>query len=185
MRKLLDDLLLYAKAGSTLDQPETVNTYKLVSDVIQLLPIPKDFSVVIDQNLPTLITYRIPLQQIFHNLISNAINHHHCPDQGKIQISAHDHGLYTAFSVTDNGPGIPKRDHQKIFNMFYKLKQKEENYGSGVGLAIVKKLIDRMDGQMIINSSPGKGSTFTFMWPKDRSHRNGGSSKPLSFRECN
>ncbi len=184
MQRLLDDLLLYAKVGTGVGQVEEINTYKLVCDVVKLLCVPDGQTFDISPDLPWIISHRIPLQQIFQNLISNAIKHNTKPQGARVKVFAQEYADYVKFFVEDNGPGIPKAYHEKIFMMFQTLKSKDSEQGNGIGLAIVKKLMDRFDGKIEISSVIGEGTTISFCWPKYPSQRNGGSSNPLSLREC-
>jgi hypothetical protein len=107
----------------------------------------------------------MPLQQILMNLISNAMKHHD-KKQGCIDVTVEDRGALYAFAVRDDGPGIPSRFHQEIFKMFQTLKSKDQVDGSGMGLAMVRKHVELFGGEIDVESSEGKGSTFRFTLPK-------------------
>ncbi len=91
--------------------------------------------------MPTLITKRLPLQQVFANLISNAIEHHTRTD-GMVTISVEDQGKYYEFAVIDDGPGIAPEYHDKIFAIFQTLESRDRKESTGIGLAIVKKIVE-------------------------------------------
>jgi len=107
---------------------------------------------------------RMPLQQILMNLAGNAIKHHD-KTAGRIEISAEDLGTHYAFAVRDDGPGIPSRFHAQIFKMFETLKPRDQVEGSGMGLAIVRKQIERCGGSLALQSAEGEGSIFRFTLP--------------------
>lgn len=167
MEKLLDDLLTYVRVGSEKIEPEEVNTHELIQDTIKIIDKPQDFMINVRGHLPIFITHRVPLQQIFYNLINNSIKHHHSPQTGEINISYSSSEYFYHFTVQDNGPGIPPAYHKKIFNKFETLKSKDEVEGSGIGLAIVKKLVEKYGGTITIHSNGKDGSSFTFSWPID------------------
>jgi signal transduction histidine kinase len=115
-------------------------------------------------SLPTLHTYAAPLETVLRNLVSNAIKHHDKP-QGKIEISAKVKGDFIEFSVADDGPGIDPAFHDRIFQMFQTLRPRDQVEGSGIGLAVVEKIISNVGGTIRLESAPNKGATFIFTWP--------------------
>ena len=127
-----------------------------------------------DESLPAFETDKPPLDLVFRNLVGNAIKHHNRQD-GEVVVSALDQGDYYEFSVADDGPGIPEQFQDKIFNMFHKLKPKSELEGTGMGLALVKRIVENQGGRVTLVSSEGRGANFSFTWPK-RSAANGESN---------
>ena len=119
----------------------------------------------IQKNLPELYTERIPLQQVLANLISNAIKYHD-KKQGYIKVYVKDAPDHWVFFVEDNGPGISKTYHEKIFVIFQTLQERDSFESTGVGLAIVKKILDDRKQRITVASEPGKGTIFSFTWPK-------------------
>lgn len=115
--------------------------------------------------MPILQGRKILLQQVFANLISNAIKHHHS-SHGKIEISVRDLEHVYEFSVTDDGPGIHPELHDKIFGIFQTLESKHKNNNTGIGLAIVKKIIETEGGKIKLESQVSQGTTFRFTWLK-------------------
>jgi signal transduction histidine kinase len=105
------------------------------------------------------------LSQVFSNLISNAIKHCDRPD-GTIQIFVHNCGQNYQFSVADNGPGIAKENHEKIFGIFETLQSRDRKESTGIGLSIVKKIIETEGGEITLESELGSGATFRFTWPR-------------------
>jgi two-component system, LuxR family, sensor kinase FixL len=164
MQQLLDDMLDYARAGRQDGDLTQVDTEKLVQEIIDLLGPPPGFSVCVAA-MPTLVTHRAPLSQVLRNLIGNAIKHHdHAV--GHIEISASDRGNAIEFVVRDDGPGIPREYHEEIFQMFSTLKPRDVMEGSGMGLAMVRKILDNRRGEIHVESAEGRGATFCFTWPK-------------------
>ena len=164
MERLLDDLLAYSRVGRVAHKPETVEVGALVRDVLALLCPPESFTIQVGE-LPTLTTHRAPLEQVFRNLIGNAIKHHDRRD-GRVEISSHDAGVFVEFTVRDDGPGISPEFHDQVFLMFQTLKPRDQVEGSGMGLAFVKKIVENQRGQTTLESAAGQGATFRFTWPK-------------------
>ncbi len=110
----------------------------------------------------------MPLETVLRNLIANAFKHHREPAKGEVHIFAVERGQWVEFSIQDNGPGIAPNFHQRIFEIFQTLKPRDEVEGSGVGLTVVKKLVEVQGGQIEVVSREGKGALFRFTWPKFR-----------------
>lgn len=162
MEALINGLLDYARIS--LKTPvEKVNVDVLVREIADSI-IPRSFSVEID-TLPTLHTERLKLEQVFANLISNAVKYTRVPN-GIIRITCRDLGSQFEFSVIDNGIGIEPEYHEKIFEIFQTLREKNEKESTGVGLAIVKKIIDEHHESIRVQSQPGQGTAFIFTWKK-------------------
>jgi two-component system CheB/CheR fusion protein len=166
MEKLLDDLLAYSRAGRHLHQPEWIDTEDLVRGIQLFLLLPAGFAIRMQPEMPKLFTERVPLETVLRNLIANAVKHHHQPQEGVVRIRAEDEGDKVAFSITDNGPGIASQHHERIFQLFQSLKPRDQVEGSGMGLAIVKKIVESQGGRIEIVSEQGQGATFRFTWPK-------------------
>lgn len=165
MESLLDDLLTYSRAGRTDTAIDTVDVNEMVERLADLLSPPDSIMVRTEGRLPTLRTAHGQLEQILRNLINNAIKHHDKP-AGEVVISARQSGDFYEFSVRDDGPGIPAEFREKIFKLFQTLKRRDEVEGTGMGLAVVKKLVERQGGTIEVRSDgPGKGAEFRFMWP--------------------
>jgi signal transduction histidine kinase len=164
MEKLLEDLLDYSRAGRIGHQPEVVNVQRLVREAVELIAPPEKFDVRIASDLPELVAPRIPLEQIFRNLIGNAVKHHDRAD-GHIAIGWSDRGDSVEFSVADDGPGIAPEHHERVFRMFSTLKPRDDLEGSGMGLALIKKLLNAAGGSIRLESD-GRGAIFRFAWPR-------------------
>lgn len=160
---LINGILSYSRAGQHPIPKEEVNLNQLLNDVAEGVAIPSKFKLIIQEGLPVIATERVPLMQVFSNLISNAIKYND-KSMGEIAISCRNHPDHLEFLVTDNGPGIAPQYHEKIFRIFQTLNGNSfEN--TGVGLAIVKKILDDRKQSINIESEPGNGTTFSFTWP--------------------
>jgi PAS domain S-box-containing protein len=170
MERLLDDVLSYAKIGRETGAAELIDSRALALGVAQLVAPPSGFTVSVDQDMPQLRALRIPLELVFRNLISNAIKHHD-REAGTVSISGRvDKGM-CFFSVSDDGPGIEKKFHEKIFKMFETLQPRDDDSGSGMGLAMVKKAIEAQGGVITCESTVGNGSVFHFTVPQNVTER--------------
>ncbi len=165
MAATIDGLLDYARIGRTTETIELVSVSELLAETIDSLAPPPSFKLVISPPLPTFKTNRLLLSQVFANLISNSIKHHDRSD-GKIYISSEECGDSYRFIVADDGPGIDSDHHDKIFTIFQAVKPKENSDSTGIGLSIVKKIVETSGGTIQLESSIGKGATFSFTWPK-------------------
>jgi len=168
METLIDDLLAYARAGHRAEGAAVVtrvDTAALVRDLVALLAPPNGMVVAIRPGMPVLETVRAPLEQVFRNLIGNAIKHHDRAT-GEISVSSRELGRFHEFSVADDGPGIPIESRDRVFQMFQKLKPSDQVQGSGIGLALVKRIVEHHGGQVVLEPGSGRGATFRFTWPK-------------------
>lgn len=172
MFTIINGILQYAKAGRTDHEVSTVHVGKLLEEVINGLNPPETFSIQYPDNMPVIQTAKILLDQVFSNLIGNAIKYHNRQD-GRIEIGVHGKGDFYEFFVRDDGPGIEPQYHEKIFELFNTLHSHDKVDSSGVGLSIVKKIITSQGGQIRVESEVGKGSTFIFSWPIPASIRDG------------
>ena len=165
MENLINGILDLARIGRTKKMEELVNVRQLILEVLDNLSVPVQFRIEIPDDMPQIYSVRIYLEQVFSNLISNAIKYNNKPD-GLIRIKSTESSQYYTFSITDNGEGIDPEYHDRIFVIFQTLQERDAVESTGVGLAIVKKIIERQGGTIWVDSQPGAGSTFTFTWPK-------------------
>ncbi len=163
MEDLIHGLLDYARIGREKPLKEKVDVKRLIEDITDLF-IPKGFKVDMF-DLPVLITEKIRLEQVFSNLISNAVKY--SKTNGHITISCNELKNFYEFSVSDNGIGIDPQFHDKIFEIFQTLREKHAKESTGIGLSIVKKIIDDQHCTIKVSSESGKGSNFIFTWPKN------------------
>ncbi len=165
MQALIEGLLEYSRVGRTARSKETVNTADLVAESIDSLAPPAGFVIEVGPDMPVLETDRLHLGQVFANLIGNAIKHHR-GDEGHVWIGARDLGDRYEFRVSDDGPGIPERYHEKVFMMFQTLASRDQDADTGIGLALVQKIVQEHGGSITLDSGKGGGATFRFTWPK-------------------
>lgn len=165
MEGLINGILDYSRAGRVRSRPELVNTNKLVHEVIEMLSVPADAVVEVPTELPQLYTERVPLQQVFLNLIGNAVKHCKRADP-RVTITARDAGEFVEFAVSDNGPGIAPEFHERIWGIFQTLEPRDVVEGTGIGLSVVKKIVNHKGGRVELESREGAGAKFVFTWPK-------------------
>ncbi len=164
LENLISGILEYSRVGRTHAEIGKVDVGQLISEVIEDLAPPEGISIKIAPNMPTLRTERIRLAQVFLNLIGNAVKHH--PDSnGKIDVGFVRTKGQIEFTVSDDGDGIAPAYHERIFTIFQTLQPRDKYESTGVGLAIVKKIIDEVGGRIWIESKLGDGATFKFTWP--------------------
>lgn len=162
---LIRGLLSYARIGKGSGLVETINLNILLQDIRENISIKDEIQLNIQEKLPSITGERIPLQQVLSNLIGNAVKYHD-KRGGSVTVSFADKGSHYEFSVADNGPGIAQSYHEKIFMIFQTLRERDSFESTGVGLAIVKKILDDRKQRITLISEPGKGSIFSFTWPK-------------------
>lgn len=163
---LLNDLLDYSRLSRVSDAQGPVDTLSLAREVVDLIAIPPGFDVVVNESLPTLRAARVALEHIFMNLVANALDHHYA-DTGTIEIGATRSREEWIFSVRDDGPGIHPKHHADMFGMLRTMRSGREERGTGMGLAIVQRLVAAHGGRVWVESAPGDGATFFFTWPSD------------------
>ncbi len=167
MQRLINDLLAYSRVGTRGKSLEATDTHALLGEAIRNLAvvIEQKRAVITNDALPTVRADASQLVQLFQNLISNAIKF-----QGEniphIHVSAQDKGREWVFSVRDNGIGIDRKYADRIFVIFQRLHTRQEYPGTGIGLAVCKKIVERHGGRIWFESERGKGSTFFFTIPK-------------------
>ncbi|NJM77978.1 MAG: PAS domain S-box protein [Acaryochloridaceae cyanobacterium RU_4_10] len=165
MNSLIDGLLEYSRVGRWKMQPERVDVRALLIEIIEMLSPPPSFRIEIGSGMPVFVTRQTLLRQVFSNLIDNAIEHNF-RQAGTIHISVEDRDTWYEFAVKDDGQGIDPQYHEKIFVIFQTLQARDIHESTGVGLAIVKKIIEAEGGTIRVDSQPGAGATFHFTWPK-------------------
>lgn len=165
MQSLINGLLEYAKVGQDLVKLQQVNMHKEMEDLILFLDPPKNIEVKITTELPTLWTDKIRINQVFQNLLSNAIKYND-KEKGLIEIFVEENEQTYVFSVKDNGPGIEEQYFNKIFKVFQTLEARDKFESTGVGLSIVQKIINLLNGKVWLTSTIGKGALFNIELPK-------------------
>lgn len=164
MRQIILDLLDYSRAGRTADDMENINLNELIREIKILFrkEIEEKKAEVQFSELPSLYGYSSPLRQVFQNLIANALKYCRDDTSPQIRIDAEESDQYWQFSISDNGIGIEKEYFERIFVIFQRLHNKEKYQGTGMGLAITKKIIENLGGSIWLSSEEGQGSTFYF-----------------------
>lgn len=167
MEALIDGILAYSRAGRVVTAPERVDTAELVAEVIELIAPPDNVTITVADDMPTLRTERVPLQQAFMNLITNAVKYSSAErTDATVDVEWRDAGDAFEFSVRDNGPGISPEYHERIWGIFQTLAARDKVEGTGVGLSVVQKVVESRGGRASLESAPGQGATFRFTWPK-------------------
>ena len=165
MENLIQGILAYSKAGKNKEVKEPTDVKILVNEVIDSHQVPDLFIINNQVNVSVIETEKIKLSQVFSNLISNAIKYNDKPN-GEIEIGSFEQEDCCQFYVQDNGPGIEKQYHEKVFMIFQTLLSRDEVESTGIGLSIVKKIVEEQNGKIWIESGTGQGSRFVFTWPK-------------------
>ena len=163
MEQLITTILNYSKAGVDFQDPEDVDINEMVYDIIGFLYVPKHIFIKILNPLPILKGDKIKLQQVFQNIISNAVKYID-KEKGLIEIDVEESGDYYKFMIRDNGMGIEKQYHKKIFKIFHTLNKSKDS--TGLGLSIVKKIVNLHKGEIWLDSEPNVGTTFYFTLKK-------------------
>ena len=165
MNTMINDLLQYARVGRENIDDVTIDLSNLIAEVIELLDPPTGFEIRFPTNLPKINTQVLLLKQVLSNLIGNAIKYYDSPNP-EVEILVEDYESCLHFTVIDNGLGIAPENHKKIFSIFQTLASREDLKGTGIGLTIVKKIVESRGGSVWVESELGRGSTFSFTWPK-------------------
>jgi light-regulated signal transduction histidine kinase (bacteriophytochrome) len=168
MRQIILDLLEFSRVGKTNDNKEELDLDALIKE-IQILfrkQIEETKAVIKVNPLPVISAYKTPLRQVFQNLIGNALKYSKKETPVIITISAYDLGSHWKFTIADNGIGIEKEYFDKIFIIFQRLHNKDDYSGTGMGLAIAKKIVENQGGKIWLESEEGKGSCFYFTFLK-------------------
>jgi PAS domain S-box-containing protein len=165
MQALINGVLNYSRVNRTNITVEEVKVSTLLDELVSILGVPETHPVALETPMPVLITNRTRIEQVFSNLISNAIKYHDKPG-GRIRVYYEETEAFHQFSVVDDGPGIDPAYHEKIFVIFQTLQASDKIESTGVGLAIVKKIVEDQGGQIWVQSELGQGSAFIFTLPK-------------------
>ncbi len=165
MEALIEGILQYSRVDRVAEEMMEVDIKPLLDEIIENIAPPEGFSIEIAPNMPTFNATKVRLSQVFANLISNAIKYR-ARDDGRLKIAVKDAGAFYHFSVTDDGPGIAEEYHEKVFKIFQTLQARDTIESTGIGLTLVKKIVEEQGGAVTLVSAEGKGCTFSFTWPK-------------------
>ena len=165
MYNLIESALQYSRAGQTNGKRIQVNLNNFVPEIINMVVVPENITVTIENELPVIECEELHIMQIFQNLFNNAIKYMDKP-QGWIKIGCIEQDSFWKFSIADNGPGIEKKHFEKIFKIFQRFPSSSYFAGSGIGLTVAKKIVELYDGKIWVESKVGEGSSFVFTLPK-------------------
>lgn len=162
---LIQGLLSYARVGKEEEGEEKIDTKALLNEVLENFSLKEGTTIKISENMPVIYSVKLPLLQVFSNLIDNALKYND-KTNGLVKVYHKEYPGHWEFFVSDNGPGISKNYHEKIFMIFQTLKERDSFESTGVGLAIVKKILDSRGEEIKLESEAGTGSIFSFTWKK-------------------
>ncbi|MES2016351.1 MAG: ATP-binding protein [Pseudomonadota bacterium] len=165
MNSLIDGILQYSRVGRVRETRQPVDLNQVLAGVALLLGPPQAIALVIAPGLPTVNAEPTRIEQLFQNLVSNAINYMDKP-QGLVEVGFDDGGHEWRFYVRDNGPGIEQRHFERIFQLFQTLATRDRVDSTGVGLALARKIVEMYRGRIWVESVFGAGTTFWFTLPK-------------------
>jgi len=184
MQGLIDDLLTYSRVGNRGDPPQETDSGRAFARAVANLgaAVRESGAEVHARDLPVVLADPTQLVQLFQNLIHNGIKFHnpessrgrsHRSGPPRVRVTARRDGDAWLFAVEDNGIGVEARHRRRIFDIFQRLHTRAEYPGSGVGLALCKRIVERHGGRIWVESEPGRGSTFFFTLPAGRPPRDG------------
>lgn len=164
MRQIILDLLEFSKVRSSESEMTAIDTGQLIEEIKLTFrkQIQATGAVIDYEAMPVILVNKLPLIQVFQNLIGNALKYHAKNRTPAISIYTKESPTHWTFFVKDNGIGISEEYYEKVFYIFQRLHSKNEYSGSGIGLAIAKKIVEREGGEINVQSEEGKGSTFYF-----------------------
>ncbi|WKB82695.1 ATP-binding protein [Cellulophaga lytica] len=165
MDNLVSGILKHATIGNNEESKSNVDISSLLKEIKSTIYIPKNVTVKVAENLPTLFLDKYRLEQLFMNLLTNAIKATEHLERGIVTVDVTDSDNFWQFSITDNGKGIPEKYLNKIFEMFKKLDNDVES--NGIGLALVEKIVTFYGGKIWVDSKENKGTIFYFTIKKD------------------
>ncbi|WP_243414773.1 PAS domain-containing sensor histidine kinase [Flagellimonas aquimarina] len=164
MDKLISGILKYSTVNNDVLDHTEVDVNEVIHEIKEIIYIPENVTIKTKKKLPLIKADKTKIHQLFQNFLSNAVVNIDKPD-GLVEIDFKERSTHWEFSVKDNGVGIPKEYHEKIFQIFQSIGNNERS--TGIGLSIVKKIIDRYDGKVWLESEIGVGTTFYFSLKKD------------------
>jgi signal transduction histidine kinase len=167
MSMLINSILQYCNLGRITGTKEYVNTDEVVRQAIAKVAPPENIKVSVEGQLPVLIADKKQILQVFESLISNAVRFMDKP-AGMVKIACEEDDEFWKFSVADNGPGINEQYHEKIFKIFQTLTRRDELETAGIGLSLVRRIVELYSGKVWVESEVGQGSTFFFTLAKER-----------------
>ena len=176
LEALIEAIHEYARASGAEHPPERVVVADLVRAVVARLEPPAGTAIEIAPDLPVLHTARGPLEQVFAQLIENALEH--SGGASRVRIAACRSGADWEFSVEDDGVGIAPEYHERIWDLFQTLRTRDRAERTGIGLPMVRAIVERRGGTVAIDSREGAGATFRFTWPGSEAAGDGVAVSP-------
>jgi light-regulated signal transduction histidine kinase (bacteriophytochrome) len=170
---MIEDVLMYSRVGTRGKPFEPTDCEKVFDQGVTNLKvaIEENDATVTHDSLPTIMADASQMVELIQNLIGNAIKFRKKEDPPHVHVSAEKKDNEWGFSVHDNGIGMAPEFFGRLFKIFQRLHGREEYPGTGIGLAICKKIVERHGGRIWVESEPGKGSTFYFTIPAERGER--------------
>ena len=165
MSALIDNIMQYCRLGRENQEKQQVDLNTVLSDVITTISPPKNIEITVENELPTLRCEKTQIIHIFQHLLSNAVRYMDKP-KGQIKIGCIEQDCFWKFCIADNGPGINQKYFEKIFKIFQTLSPGDQVENTGIGLSIVKKIVELNGGRIWVESKTGEGTTFFFTLPK-------------------
>ena len=167
MHQLIEGILAYTRIGRSRESDVAVDLNHTLTQVLASLVVPRHITVKLSPRLPELRGIPEQLHQIFQNLLDNAIQYMN-KAEGHIEVGAERLRDGWQLRVADNGPGIPQRFLTKVFEVFQRLNMGDDKPGTGMGLSLVKRIVETRGGRVWCESVEGEGSTFLFTWPDEK-----------------
>jgi light-regulated signal transduction histidine kinase (bacteriophytochrome) len=167
MHSLIEGVLQYSRVGRVREKEIIVDLNLLLPEIIDMVAPPQNIRITVDATMPVIRCEKTSIIRVFENLLSNAIKYIDKPE-GLVGITCRDDNEAWTFSVTDNGPGIEEKYFEKIFKIFQTLAPRDEYESTGIGLTVVKKIVELNGGSIWVESIVGQGSTFSFTMPKSK-----------------
>jgi signal transduction histidine kinase len=163
MNQFIRGILRYSEMGRVMDR-QVVDMNEVLDEVLGRTSLPSNCMVVKESGLPMISCNRAQMTEVFGQLIGNAVRYMDKP-AGRITLACEEVDGFWKFSVKDNGCGIDEKHLKKIFQIFKTLNRRDEMESTGIGLALVRKIVETYNGKVWVESRPGEGSTFYFMLP--------------------
>lgn len=183
LNRLIDGILHYSRVAREEPQRTEVDSHALVTSLISALAIPEGLTVRIGGQLPMVAYDPTQLEQVFLNLIDNAVRHHGRP-RGEVVVSCERCEGVWRFTVRDDGVGIESRHFDRIFALFQTLSTGTGPRGTGIGLSIVKRIVERNGGLVTVRSEIGQGTAFSFTVPEGVPHVEPAVDRAVDERVC-
>jgi len=174
MHDLIDGVLQYSRVGRICEDRVEVDLNKLLAEAVELVAPPEHIAIEVAAGLPTIHGEPTRLLQVFENLLSNAVKYMDKPE-GRVWVTCEEDGDFWRLGVHDNGPGIDAKHFEKIFQIFQTVHGRDDCDSTGVGLSLVKKIVEMYGGRVWVESEVGRGSTFYVTFPKHRPTEDNGT----------